>query len=126
MNKTPRPHPGSVLQFQIESSGNGYLWIYELLDNNEFPQLYPQVGAPAESHSIYAGKPFILPDKKDYGLSAGNEAGQENLLFVVTSTHDVNKANTIAARMANATTKASGGDVLENWGVFLLSYQVEL
>jgi hypothetical protein len=126
VNETPEPYPGSVLRLRVESSGNGYLWIYELLNNNQFRRHYPPVGVVAERHSIYAGKPFTLPDEKNYGLRAGNKEGQENLLFVVTSTHDVTIADAIAARMANATTKASGGDVQENWGIYLLSYQVEL
>lgn len=126
VNKIPHPYPGAVLQLQVESSGNGYLWIYELMDNNQFQRLYPPVGAVAERHSIYAGKPFTLPDKENYGLRAGNKAGQENLLFVVTSTHDVAIADAIAARMADATTKASGEDVQENWGIYHMSYQIEL
>ncbi len=126
VNKTPHPYPGAVLQLQVGSSGNGYLWIYELMDNNQFQQHYPPLGATAERHSIYAGKTFTLPDKENYGLRAGNKVGQENLLFVITSTHDVTIADTIAARMANATTKASGENMWENWGIYHLSYQVEL
>lgn len=126
VNKTPHPYPEAAVQLQVESSGNGYLWIYGLLNNNQFQRHYPPVGATAERHSIYVGKPFALPDKENYGLRAGNKVGQENLLFVVTSTHDATIADAITARMAGATTKASGGEVQENWGIYRLSYQVEL
>ncbi len=125
VNKIPRPHPGEALDLQVESSGNGYLWIHELLSNNQVQRLYPPVGATADRHSIHVGKPFVLPDKEDYGLRAGKKQGKETLLFIVTSTHDAAIADSIAARMAGATTKASAGEMIENWGIYRLSYQVE-
>jgi hypothetical protein len=125
-NETPFPYPQSALKLTIESSGNGYLWIYELKDNNEYQKLYPPDGATKEQHFLYAGEPFHLPDAQNYGLKAGEKVGEENLLFVITSTHKVTTADAIAASMAKATTKASAGPVEENWGVYHLRYRVEL
>lgn len=72
------------------------------------------------------GKSFIIPDSNDYGITAGDQAGEEQLLFVITSTNRPALANKIAARFAGSTTKAYGGRVTENWGVDDLKYPVGL
>jgi len=123
-NDIPRPVPGSTLKFHIQASGNGYLWVYELGQEQRYSLLYPGVGAA--SNQISVNEPFILPDSNDYGIKAGDQPGEEKLLFVVTSSSRPAQANKIAARMAGVTTKASGGVVNENWGVQALSYQVKL
>ncbi len=119
-----RPAPGSTLKFHIQTSGNGYLWVYEISREQGFRLLYPGVGAA--SNRISVNKPFILPDSNNYGISAGDQPGEEKLLFVVTSSSHPAQANKIAARMSGVVTKASGSVITENWGVQLLSYQVQL
>lgn len=126
VNNTPRPSPHASLSINVESSGNGYLWIYELLADNKYQKLYPPVGSYPERNYIKVGETFSLPDNRNFGLRAGDKVGQEDLVFIITSTYDVIAADDIAARMANAVTKAAGKEIWENWGVYKLSYQVEL
>ena len=115
---------GEAAKFKLIASGNGYLWIYELGPDNSYTLLYPSV--TTASNQISAGKSFIIPDSNDYGITAGDQAGEEQLLFVITSTDRPALANKIAARFAGSTTKAYGGQVTENWGVYELKYPVGL
>ncbi|HDM79228.1 MAG TPA: DUF4384 domain-containing protein [Deltaproteobacteria bacterium] len=126
-NKTPKPPPGSPLQLEIESSGNGYLWIYDLPKESKPALIYPPETVSVTSHAIIAGKAFPIPDRENNAIFVANEPTEERLLVVVTSSDSRITADKIAARMSDATiSKASSGKIEENWGISLINYRVGL
>lgn len=127
-NNTPHPPPGSPLHLRVISSGNGFLWIYDLSPEGNPSLVYPgQSGIRSQNHAITAGEPFTIPDPKQKGIFVSNEPGEENLLVVVTSSGQRTTADKIASRMSKAgIAKARGGRIEENWGITLLHYRVSL
>ena len=126
-NRTPRPIPGSSLELAVQSSGNGFLWIYDLRKDGEYALVYPPATAIGSSNEVQAGEVFKIPDSFRNGIFAGRSLGEERLLFVVTSLSARTTADEIASRLTSSTaTKAAAGTINENWGASILSYQVGL
>lgn len=127
-NQTPRPPPGSPLHLRVVSSGNGFLWVYDLPETGKPTLVYPPVSRlGTELHAINTGENFSIPDQERNGIFVSNEPTEERLLVVVTSSRQRVTADKIAARMSAVTiSKASGGRIEENWGVDQLSYRVGL
>ncbi len=124
-NNTPRPPPGSPLQLMIESSGNGFLWIYDLPEKGNPVLVYPPETATGASHAITVGKTYQIPDSDKNAIFVANEPTEETLLVVVTSSDSRVTADKIASRMSKAAIpKASSGKIKENWGVSLIRYKV--
>ena len=123
-NQSGRIGPGSQLEFQIESSGNGYVWIFEKRSQG-FALIYPE-NCPAEcGNNISVKQGLHLPDQQRRALFAGMHAGEEHLLFLVTSSNDSDSAKKLAGRFENASIpKASEGIAKDNWGYREISYRV--
>jgi hypothetical protein len=120
-NLTPKPLPEQPLEFSIETSGNGYLWVFEHVDK-QYALLYPARGNIVEIRAMSEFK--LVPSDKE-GLFAGSTIGEEKLLFVVTSNGDSNVAQRIANNLSDSIiTKASAGKLKENWGATEISYKV--
>ncbi len=125
-NFTPRPRPGEPIQLEIESSGNGFIWVYDLSSPDTPKLTYPSPKDTAAPRAITAGKTFKIPDSEGTGIFASDKPTEEKLLVVVTSSNSLILANRIAYRMSAASTKASSGQIRENWGVSLVRYRVGL
>jgi len=125
-NETPKPPPGSPLQLNIEASGNGFLWVYDLAKDGGYSLVYPSlIAGGSTQNEIRVGEPFRIPDASNAGIYVSDEPVEEKLLFVVTSSRERGAADKVAARFAAATvSKATAGVVDENWGVFSLTYKV--
>ena len=123
-NMSPRIGPGGPLEFQVESSGNGYVWVLQP-DSGSFKLVYPSNCMLDCGNAVTAAKGFHLPDASGRGLVAGLRAGEERLLFLVTSRPDVEYTRELIRRLDSAiVTKASEQPVRENWGYTQLTYQV--
>jgi hypothetical protein len=124
-NSTPNPPPGSPLHLQIESSGNGYLWIYDLPAQDNPALIYPAKDAAGERHKINVGQTYQIPDSEKHGIFVADQLIEENLLVIVTSSNSLSIADKIAASMSRKTvSKASSGTIDENWGISILTYKV--
>lgn len=76
--------PRGKLNLDINSSGNGYLWIYELLDGDQLRLLFPREDEAAlNAHEISASSAFKFPE--GVYLAAGDLEKQEKYVFIVTS-----------------------------------------
>ncbi len=125
-NDTPRPPPGSPLHLRVISSGNGFLWVYDLPEVGKPALVYPPLsGLGSKLHAIAAGESFSIPDPDKNVIFTASEPGEENLLVVVTSSKQRTTADKIADKMASTTiSKASAGRIEENWGLKQLHYKV--
>ena len=123
-NMSPRVGPGGPLEFQVESSGNGFVWVLQR-DSGSFRLVYPSDCVLDCGNNVSASKGFHLPDAKGRGLVAGPKAGVERLLFLVTSRPDAEYTRELIRRLDSAVvTKASEQPVRENWGYAELTYEV--
>lgn len=120
--------PGAEFEAEVESSGNGYLWVFDWRKDHY------QIIYPTEDQSITAihkaitfGVPFIFPRPEgELTIKVAEDAGEERLLFVVTSSDNFDFAQVIANRFnLNILSKASLGQREENWGVAEITYHVE-
>ena len=124
-NHTPNPRPGTPLDLSVESSGNGFLWVFDHSDDGKFSQIYPDPATPAAVAEIQAGTTYSIPDANGIKILTNKDIGQERLLFVVTSSSSVQEAQKIAARMSEAViSKANIGHEKANWGIARLQYEV--
>jgi hypothetical protein len=123
-NMSPRIGPGGALEFQVESSGNGFVWVLQP-DSGSFKLVYPSNCVLDCGNAVTAAKGFHLPDASGRGIVAGPKAGVERLLFLVTSRPDVEYTRELIRRLDSAVvTKASEQPVRENWGYTELAYEV--
>jgi hypothetical protein len=116
--------PGAAVPLQILSSGNGFLWVYELNDNGVYTRIYPEGEPTDEVNAIFAEKAFVFPDSKDDQLYASKEEKTDTLLLLVTSQQSSSVANDLALKLS-ISTKASAQKALPNWGVSKVSYLVK-
>lgn len=124
-NITGHIGPKTEMAFEVASSGNGYLWIFDKRSTGAV-LVYPYDCASDDCHNdITVSKGLTLPDDRRRSVFAGTHAGKETLLFLVTSTADRESANRLAAQFVDATLrKASGGIAANNWGYAEVSYDV--
>lgn len=116
--------PGSNLGFQVRSSGNGYLWVFDRRED-QYVLIYPGDCVGDCGNGVTADQGFRLPDANNRGLKAGETLGaEERLLFLVTSSSDRNAAEKIAAHFGQKITKATGVISTSNWGYYELSYKI--
>lgn len=124
-NNTPNPLPGEMLDLAIYATGNGYIYVYELTEEQHYSRIYPGISVSRYYNEINAGERFIFPDRNDYALFAGEKEGDETLLFVVTSVRNENSANEIANRMTKVFLGKAGVKKRENnWGVAKITYKI--
>jgi hypothetical protein len=112
------------LEFDIESSGNGYVWAFERR-GEELALVYP-INCPADcGNDISVDRGFHLPDQRRRTIFAGDHSGEERLLFFVTSSNTADSANRLAGQFQKALIlKASGGLAKENWGYAEVTYGI--
>ena len=126
-NHTPNPKPDAPLDLSIESSGNGFLWVFDFSDDGKYSQVYPDLKTPNAVAAIRAGETYKIPDAKGVNILTNENVGQERLLFIVTSAPLSEEAQKIATRMSKAViAKASTGREKTNWGIASLQYNVSL
>lgn len=123
-NNTASTSPGRQIDVEISASGNGYLWIYELVNEKESKLLFPD-DPSANKHVIQSGETFSFPD--GLSLFTGKEIKQERYIFLVTSLNDESFANSIMNMLyAKTITKGEVKDIDQNWGYQEISVQVAL
>ena len=124
-NHTPNPRPGEPLDLSIESSGNGFLWVFDHSNEGKFIRIYPDPATPAIVAEIRADTTYTIPDAKGVKILTNKDTGQERLLFVVTSLPSAEDAQKIATRMSEAViSKANIDQETANWGIANLEYNV--
>ena len=124
-NHTPEPKPGTPLDLSIESSGNGFLWVFDHSEDGKFSRIYPDPATPSVVAEIQAGKTYSIPDARGIKILTNEDVGQERLLFVVTSSASEQNAQKIVTRMSEAViSKANIGHEKANWGFARLQYDV--
>lgn len=123
-NQSGRIGPRSQLEFQVESSGNGYVWIFEVTRKNP-TLIYPEGCSQACGNEISVDQGLHLPDTRQRAIFAGDRTRTESLLFLVTSSSDLDTATRLAAPFSIGTVlKASGGTAKGNWGYATVSYDI--
>ncbi len=66
-------YPNTPVPIIVESSNNGFLWIYEMI-NNENPQfIFPKKN---KGNTIEAGVEYILPRRNVEFIKSGNSVGK--------------------------------------------------
>lgn len=121
-NNTGSIGPGQRIDVAISASGNGYLWIYELMNKTESKLLFP-ADPSTNTNMIRSGEAFSFPD--DLSLFTGKEIKQEKYIFLVTSINDESFANNIMSMLyAKTITKGEVKDIDQNWGFQEISVQV--
>ena len=121
-NNTTATAPSQQIDVDISASGNGYLWIYELVNQKESKLLFPN--SPSDNkHVIQSGEPFVFPD--GLSLFTGKEIKQEKYVFLVTSINDETFANDVMNMLyAKTITKGDVRNIDQNWGYQEISVQV--
>ncbi len=116
-------YPGMILPLIIQSSADGYLWIYEI-NNDRIPKLlFPNSEV---DNSINAFKQLNIPAGDNGYINAGDRYGEETILFIVTKQNGRSSADFISTKYTNSTTmKASGGIGLPDYGTSILRYSIE-
>lgn len=119
---TIKVYPEMLLPLIVESSEDGFLWIYEIDKLNEVIPLFPITD---QINSISSNSSMILPDNYGRGIKAGDK-DEEVLLFIVTEENNQMKSDQIAQKIAGVTTKASIVDGIQKYGVFTIKYKIEI
>jgi hypothetical protein len=120
----PKPFPESIIDIEISSSGNGYLWIFENIEENTFEMRYPS--SEHSNNQIFAEKTFSFPDSNDMALFSGTEAKVESYIVIVTSVQDSNYAKDLL-QLITGTAIIDKGTIQKkrmNWGASSFSYEV--
>jgi hypothetical protein len=117
-------YPEMILPIIIDSSKEGYLWIYEIKFEGP-PQILFPIGNV--DNNINSGKEFILPEKGKGVIIAGKQVGKEKLLFIVTKRMDKAFADKIALTITKSVSQKASTVLDENsYGLATLSYEIEL
>lgn len=123
-NRSGRIKPKSELEFQVEVSGNGYVWVFEKQPKG-LMLIYPANCPSNCDNEVSVNRGLHLPDLKGRTIFAGTQAGEERLFFFVTSSNDFNVAKGLANLFEGASiTKASSGITKDNWGYAEISYKI--
>lgn len=124
-NNTKEPLPEQQLDIEIKTSGNGYLWIFEVFENSTKRQYPPETGT--YSNQITVAEGFKFPDSEGLALFAGSTPKVEKYLFIVTSINDVNLAERIAAMLTKK--QIEKGNMVQNnesnWGAEMVSIKIK-
>jgi hypothetical protein len=110
--------PGSQLPLAVDSSGNGFVWLFEAVSGT-MKLVFP--ASRQTQHMISVEKSFEFDT-----LSVSDVAGEEKLLVLVTSTDDEADAHTLAQRFTPSFAKATAVPRNQDWGAKLVVYNVGL
>lgn len=117
-NHTPNPFRGQPLSLEVTSSGNGCLWIYEIINDN-YNKLYPEDSNCIEIIAGYA--------VDGIGLIAGEDKKTETLAFLVTSEKTQDAANKIIHnQFSRDPVKAELKPNKLNWGLTTITYDIKV
>jgi hypothetical protein len=120
-NNTENPYPGDYLRLSVDSSGNGYLWVFDWRSDG-LHLIFPR-NSDSGVNSISTTETFYFPE--DESILAGAQPRQERLVFVVTSTPDPSFARSRATGLlGGAPAKASLGRASHDWGLAVIEYTV--
>lgn len=118
INNTPYPFQGQPLSINIESSGNGCLWIYDLKNNNYYQRILP---IDNTCHRVLAGKSIT-----DINLVAGENKDSDSIAFLVTASDSNTIADSIIDKQFSKNpTKSSLNNNVLNWGLKVLRYKIK-
>lgn len=121
-NGRPVVQPGDKIDVSISASGNGYLWIFEILDT-ETKILFPTTESQDKNY-ITAGDVFAFPE--GLALFAGPDAKMEKYLFLVTSFNDMNYAEDILHMLYKKDiAKGDVKSIEQTWGKQELQVEVK-
>ena len=117
-------YPNMPLPLIVESSREGYLWIYELDDKTPPKFIFPK---SFKNNEIFAGDQYTLPRKNVEFIKTGSYEGKEKLLFIVTEKNDKGAADKIALNtFKNTLQKADSSLTNINYGITAVSYSIRL
>lgn len=124
VNKTPTVVPGARLDFKIDVTGNGYLWIYELTKEQHYARIYPPTNSSASyNNAITVDKSYVFPN--NLALYASLQEGEQTLLFAVTSELNGDFADQITKLMTRVILKTDVRERENNWGIYKITYHVK-
>ncbi len=128
-NYTPQLRPSQPIDFDLQSSGNGYLWIYEInsSDSSLVSLLFPKPALLRDfpvCNQIEVGKSFLFPE--GMGLVAGTSVKRESNLFIVTSVNDESYANHLIEILTGNDIQKGDIDLIKkNWGMTKLNIDIK-
>jgi hypothetical protein len=124
-NPEPETKPGEKINLEINASGNGYLWIYELLEGGEVRLLFPSPKeAELDAHQISASQPFDFPEN-GY-LAAGKTERQEKYIFLITSLNELDFSRQIVNGIyGKDIDKGEIQSIEKNWGITSIDVTVK-
>jgi len=109
----PSPETGQEIKFTLTTSGNGYLWIYEIV-GDQVQLRYPGSDLYG-TNTVTANREFAFPAND--ALFAGKDVKTEQYCFLVTSVNDENYANGLMSWLyPKGIAKGEIGDIRKNWG----------
>ena len=112
------PTRGEAFDLQINSSGTGCLWIYDIA-NNDYNKIYPR---DTSCLNIVAGEKFYL-DKK---INASKKKQEDFLVLLITASHNYSDAQSIMQMYSKKRAlKASFNESKLNWGIKELKYKIK-
>jgi len=111
--------PDSQVKIKVSSSGNGYLWIFEEIEENVFKLQYPPINNYAYN-KINAYEIFQFPDQEGLALFSGKESKIEKYITLVTSINDEQHAHDLIQLLKGSFELSTDKGVLRkrklNWG----------
>jgi hypothetical protein len=109
--------PGGRIDVDINSSGNGFLWVYELTSSQEIKLLFPSDSEiNSNVHQVLASAPFQFPE--DVYLAAGTQEQKEKYIFMVTSINNPTYAHEMVTSLyGNEIDKGVIQSIDKNWGL---------
>jgi hypothetical protein len=119
--------PAEILQLRIRSSGNGYLWVYEVTD--AVANLL-ELTESREPLAVTGGKEVSIPSTANargiYAVAAGDKPGNYRLLVLVTTSRERADADAAANAILGRPVKTGVRPVTEweNWGFAVVDYTV--
>ncbi|MGD2086864.1 MAG: hypothetical protein PVH61_11845 [Candidatus Aminicenantes bacterium] len=118
--------PTETLDITVETTGNGYLWVYEITDENRYSRIYPPKTTSNYCNEINVEEPFRFPDRKNLVLAAGDKEGKESLLFVITSVNRETFADEVISRVTDlSVVKTILREKEFNWGIAEITYNIK-
>ncbi|QQS51582.1 MAG: hypothetical protein IPM71_02325 [Bacteroidota bacterium] len=116
-NNSPVILPESQVNISVSSSGNGYLWIFEKIDTQNYALRYPP-DKEYTSNAISANETFQFPDANQMALFSGSELKMENYVLLVTSVNDWEYAHDLLELVTggNSISKGTFRQRKLNWG----------
>lgn len=112
------PTRGESFDLQVESSGTGCLWIYDIADH-DYNKIYP---TNENCLKIIAGEKLYLNKK----INASKNKHKDFIIFLVTASRKYSDAESIMQMYSSKRTfKATFNQSKLNWGIKELKYNIK-